>query len=221
MTRTYSIGFFGLVAAHVAVVVAVGLLVDRNEDAAWRFAVALAPMFTFVIILLMLVAQVRRLADELERRVMLEALVIAFFGTMIGTSAYGLLQRAGLPDLNGALGRHVDGSTLVRRNGRRQEAVPMKNRLRVIRAGRQWSQKDLAELLEVSRQTVNAIETGKYAPSLRWRSRSPGWRANRSRTYSTPIEPGAAGSIDRDREPRVSCGPETGDKPCEGSYPCE
>ena len=42
----------------------------------------------------------------------------------------------------------------------------MKNRLRVIRAERQWSQKDLAELLEVSRQTVNAIETGKYAPSL-------------------------------------------------------
>ena len=42
----------------------------------------------------------------------------------------------------------------------------MKNRLKVIRAERQWSQKDLAELLEVSRQTVNAIETGKYAPSL-------------------------------------------------------
>ena len=42
----------------------------------------------------------------------------------------------------------------------------MKNRLRVIRAERQWSQKDLAELLEVSRQTVNAIETGRYAPSL-------------------------------------------------------
>ena len=42
----------------------------------------------------------------------------------------------------------------------------MKNRLRVIRAERGWSQKDLAELLEVSRQTINAIETGKYAPSL-------------------------------------------------------
>ena len=42
----------------------------------------------------------------------------------------------------------------------------MKNRLRVIRAERSWSQKDLAELLGVSRQTVNAIETGKYHPSL-------------------------------------------------------
>ena len=101
MTRTYFVGFLGVVAAHVAVVVSVGLILDRNEDAVWRFAVALAPMFTFVTILLMLVSQVRRLADELGRRIMLGALVIAFFGTMIGTSADGLLQRAGLPDLNG------------------------------------------------------------------------------------------------------------------------
>ncbi|HVF91263.1 MAG TPA: helix-turn-helix transcriptional regulator [Blastocatellia bacterium] len=42
----------------------------------------------------------------------------------------------------------------------------MKNRLRVIRAERNWSQADLAERLGVSRQTVNAIETGKYDPSL-------------------------------------------------------
>ena len=42
----------------------------------------------------------------------------------------------------------------------------MKNRLRVLRAERGWSQADLAERLEVSRQSVNAIETGKYGPSL-------------------------------------------------------
>lgn len=42
----------------------------------------------------------------------------------------------------------------------------MKNRLRVIRAERNWSQADLAEELGVSRQTINAIETGKYDPSL-------------------------------------------------------
>ncbi|MEO7030631.1 MAG: helix-turn-helix transcriptional regulator [Acidobacteriaceae bacterium] len=42
----------------------------------------------------------------------------------------------------------------------------MKNRLRVLRAERSWSQADLAEKLEVSRQSVNAIETGKYDPSL-------------------------------------------------------
>lgn len=42
----------------------------------------------------------------------------------------------------------------------------MTNRLRVLRAERRWSQADLAERLGVSRQTVNAIETGKYDPSL-------------------------------------------------------
>ena len=42
----------------------------------------------------------------------------------------------------------------------------MKNRLRVLRAERNWSQADLAQKLEVSRQSVNAIETGKYDPSL-------------------------------------------------------
>lgn len=42
----------------------------------------------------------------------------------------------------------------------------MKSRLRVLRAERDWSQADLAERLDVSRQTINAIETGKYDPSL-------------------------------------------------------
>ncbi len=42
----------------------------------------------------------------------------------------------------------------------------MENRLRVLRAERNWSQQDLAERLEVSRQSVNAVETGKYDPSL-------------------------------------------------------
>ena len=42
----------------------------------------------------------------------------------------------------------------------------MDNRLKVLRAERNWSQGDLAERLDVSRQSVNAIETGKYDPSL-------------------------------------------------------
>jgi putative transcriptional regulator len=52
------------------------------------------------------------------------------------------------------------------RHGDLQLAVPVKNRLRVLRAELDWSQADLAERLGVSRQTVNAIETGKYDPSL-------------------------------------------------------
>lgn len=42
----------------------------------------------------------------------------------------------------------------------------MTNRLKVLRAERSWSQQDLAERLGVSRQSINAIETGKYDPSL-------------------------------------------------------
>ena len=42
----------------------------------------------------------------------------------------------------------------------------MKNRLKVLRAERNWTQGDLAERLDISRQSVNAIETGKYDPSL-------------------------------------------------------
>ncbi len=42
----------------------------------------------------------------------------------------------------------------------------MKNHLKQLRAQRQWTQAQLAEQLEVSRQTVNAIETGKFDPSL-------------------------------------------------------
>lgn len=42
----------------------------------------------------------------------------------------------------------------------------MNNRLKVLRAERNWTQADLADALDVSRQTVNAIEKGKYDPSL-------------------------------------------------------
>ncbi len=42
----------------------------------------------------------------------------------------------------------------------------MNNRLKVLRAERNWTQADLAQALDVSRQTVNAIETGKFDPSL-------------------------------------------------------
>jgi len=55
----------------------------------------------------------------------------------------------------------------------------MQNRLRVLRAEREWSQADLAARLHVSRQTINAIETGKYDPSCRSLSASRGCSSSR------------------------------------------
>ena len=57
----------------------------------------------------------------------------------------------------------------------------MKNRLRVLRAERDWSQADLADRLQVSRQSVNAIETGRFDPSLPLAFRL-------ARLFSTAIE---------------------------------
>jgi putative transcriptional regulator len=57
----------------------------------------------------------------------------------------------------------------------------MKNRLKVLRAERDWSQAALAEQLQVSRQTINAIETGKYDPGLPLAFKI-------SRVFARPIE---------------------------------
>ena len=57
----------------------------------------------------------------------------------------------------------------------------MNNRLKVLRAERDWSQANLAERLEVSRQAVNAIETGKHDPSL-------GLAFKIARLFEQPIE---------------------------------
>jgi putative transcriptional regulator len=61
------------------------------------------------------------------------------------------------------------------------DEVSMKNRLKVLRAERDWSQAELAQRLEVSRQSVNAIETGKYDPSLTLAFRL-------ARVFEMPIE---------------------------------
>ena len=59
-----------------------------------------------------------------------------------------------------------DDDHLFRGRPDRPPEILVKNRLKVLRAERDWTQADLAQRLEVSRQTVNAIEKGKYDPSL-------------------------------------------------------
>ena len=113
-------------------------------------------------------ARLLRRSDELERRLHLEG---AFFGLAFGLVAsvvYALFENR-LPELRGQwvavalllswwAGYLVDGPPLP--------VARVKNRLRVLRAERDWSQADLAERLSVSRQTVNSIENERYDPSL-------------------------------------------------------
>ncbi|MCE7937809.1 transcriptional regulator [bacterium] len=71
----------------------------------------------------------------------------------------------------------------------------MKNRLKVLRAERDWTQAHLADALDVSRQTVNAIETGKYDPSLPLAFRI-------ARLFGLPIE----AIFEADDGPRAAAG---------------
>ncbi len=62
-----------------------------------------------------------------------------------------------------------------------REALPVKSQVRTLREQRGWSQGELADQLEVSRQTVNAIETEKYDPSIKLAFKM-------SRLFELPIE---------------------------------
>ena len=76
-----------------------GWLVDANPGADWRYAVAVLPMIPLVFALRDWLRMFRR-SDELEQRIALESIAFAFGATALLTFTYGLLQLAGLPDIN-------------------------------------------------------------------------------------------------------------------------
>ena len=92
-------------------------------------------------------------------------------------------------------------------DARRVGALLMENRLKVLRAERNWSQQDLAERLEVSRQSVNAIETGKYDPSLPLAFRI-------AELFDLPIEEIFVSPSRRSSESHLTFHFETGELPC-------
>lgn len=100
MRARIDFGFIGAVTAHIAVVLATKYILERNEDAVWRFPVAAVPIVTLVLVLLTGASMFRRQADELNQRIGMEALTFAFLGTFVVTMSYGALQQVGLPDLH-------------------------------------------------------------------------------------------------------------------------
>ncbi len=114
-----------------------------------------------------------RQLDEMQRRIQYEAWFFAAVGTVFLVTALSLVEATGVPWLGKM--RHglgwegdvrSDVSSVLCGLCHRQPPLQMINQVREMRAAMEWSQSDLAEKLGVSRQTVNAIETGRYAPSL-------------------------------------------------------
>ncbi len=149
----------------------VWLLKDLIADAptSLRAMVSLLPVIPIAFAIREVLRLVRA-SDELQRRIDLEALataalVVGLAGLSLGflVSAQSLRDqgqhRPGL-DVPGAVGHLRAGADP------RAKALPVNNRVRELRGASGWSQAELAERLAVSRQTVNAIETGKYDPSL-------------------------------------------------------
>jgi putative transcriptional regulator len=121
------------------------LSLPRDWNVAQRAIIALVPLLIGLLWVRDFVRWVRGM-DEMHRRLSVEACGFAF-------------PHRQFPDFAGS-------GLLLSRLRHLQPPLQMKNKLRELRAAKEWSQSDLAEKLSVSRQTVNAIETEKYDPSL-------------------------------------------------------
>ena len=163
--RRYLVELLGALLAYSLVLVTSIWLLKSNPEAAWRIPVALAPMVPAVFVMASVLRFVRRM-DELQQRMQLEALAFSFGGTAPGDLCLRFSARDRIPPAQLDLRLAAHGGALDHWSGSIPLEVPLKNRLKVKRAERDWSQADLARRLEVSRQTINAIETGKYDPSL-------------------------------------------------------
>ena len=106
--------------------------------------------------------------DELQRKVQLNAMGVTLGVSLIAGVPFSVMDAYHLLPFHADIASLLIlmSLTFVASNLIRNVALPMKNRLKVLRAERDWRQAHLAGALHVSRQTINAIETGKFDPSL-------------------------------------------------------
>ena len=99
--RRYYREFLASGVAYGASLYLVDFVVDANPDAAWRYVIALLPVIPAVLIVVA-VLRFHRRRDELQQRITIEAIALAFAGTAVITFTYGFLDQAelGLPRIN-------------------------------------------------------------------------------------------------------------------------
>jgi putative transcriptional regulator len=105
--------------------------------------------------------------DEFEQTIQVQSLLWALWSDPCGSRNYGVPVRF-RPNftLKRVLGRPAVPVRPRPARTRTRPEPPIKNRLRKLRIARNWSQAEVAERLEVSRQSINAMEEGTYEPSL-------------------------------------------------------
>ena len=154
-------------ALYVALVFGAALAIRNFDPPQWVVIVlALLPVAPALLMLRAYLVFMRSM-DEFQRRLQTEALIVATAITVFGSFAYGFLEEwADFPHVPLIWVFPVFAFVFGIAHVFIRHALQMRNRLKVLRAERNWSQADLADRLDVSRQSVNAIETGKYDPSL-------------------------------------------------------
>jgi hypothetical protein len=101
-TRSYALQMLAVLAVYAPLLIGTIILVEDHSDAWWRFPVALLPVLPFIVGTWVVLRFIRQ-EDELQQRISLMSLSIAFAGTAIVTFGYGFLQIAGAPDANWTL----------------------------------------------------------------------------------------------------------------------
>ena len=98
-SRRYTVQILSSMAVYTIFVTLSVRWLRHNPAAPWKYLIAVAPMLPALVVPVAVVRFLREI-DELQRRIQLEALAVAFTATAVITLTYGFLQNAGLPDLS-------------------------------------------------------------------------------------------------------------------------
>lgn len=109
-----------------------------------------------------------RALDELQRKILQDALAVALGAGWVVGFGYVVADAGGLipVEVEIAVLPTLMGRRLPDRLRHREDQIPMRNRIADLRSEHAWTQADVAQRVGVSRQTINAIETGKFDPIL-------------------------------------------------------